>query len=156
MSDWDTVTFDNRGAKKKGQNKQQALNSARRGNGTSVVSSAKYGGARNLNHNLHSLDTARLAEVDDAKKHATVSLELKKLLQQERVKAGFRTQKDLATRCNMKPQIIGAYENGSAIPAPQVISKIERALRQANPEFVMGTLSKAQKGHKKKAVAKKR
>ena len=38
------------------------------------------------------------------------------------------TQKQLATSLNEKPQVIMEYENGKAIPNPQIISKIERAL----------------------------
>ena len=38
------------------------------------------------------------------------------------------TQKALATMINEKPQIIGQYESGKAIPNPQLISKMERAL----------------------------
>ena len=34
----------------------------------------------------------------------------------------------LATSLNEKPQVIQQYENGQAIPNPQIISKIERAL----------------------------
>lgn len=38
------------------------------------------------------------------------------------------TQKELATAINEKPQVIGEYENGKAIPNGQIIVKIERKL----------------------------
>jgi len=38
------------------------------------------------------------------------------------------TQKDLATKINEKPQVVGEYESGKAVPNPQIIGKIERAL----------------------------
>ena len=38
------------------------------------------------------------------------------------------SQKDLATAINEKPQVIGEYENGKAIPNGQIIAKIERKL----------------------------
>ena len=38
------------------------------------------------------------------------------------------SQKDLGTKINEKPQVIQQYEGGKAVPNPQVISKIERAL----------------------------
>ena len=38
------------------------------------------------------------------------------------------TQKALATAINEKPQVVGEYESGKAIPNPQIISKLERAL----------------------------
>ena len=85
-------------------------------------------------------------------KHATVTMELRKILQQERMKAKM-SQKELATMCNVKAQMIQAYEAGKAIPNSQFLGKVERALRQKNPEFQMGTLTKAQKG-KGKAKAK--
>jgi len=38
------------------------------------------------------------------------------------------TQKELATAINEKPQVVGDYESGRAIPNPQIISKLERKL----------------------------
>jgi ribosome-binding protein aMBF1 (putative translation factor) len=38
------------------------------------------------------------------------------------------TQKDLATAINEKPQVVGEYETGKAIPNPAIISKLERKL----------------------------
>jgi putative transcription factor len=38
------------------------------------------------------------------------------------------TQKQLATMINEKPQVVGEYESGRAIPNGQIISKLERAL----------------------------
>lgn len=38
------------------------------------------------------------------------------------------TQKELGTAINEKPQVIGEYESGKAIPNPQIISKLERKL----------------------------
>ncbi|KAF8556907.1 ylMBF1 [Imleria badia] len=38
------------------------------------------------------------------------------------------TQKDLAQKINEKPSVIQDYEAGKAIPSPQILSKMERAL----------------------------
>ena len=38
------------------------------------------------------------------------------------------TQKQLATMLNEKPQVIQQYENGQAIPNPQIINKLQRTL----------------------------
>ena len=38
------------------------------------------------------------------------------------------TQKDLATAINEKPQVVAEFENGKAVPNPQIISKLERKL----------------------------
>ena len=52
---------------------------------------------------------------------------LSKAIQQARM-AKKMTQKELATAINEKPQVIGEYESGKAIPNGQIISKIERKL----------------------------
>ncbi|KAK7693173.1 multiprotein-bridging factor 1 [Cerrena zonata] len=38
------------------------------------------------------------------------------------------SQKDLAQKVNEKPSVIQDYESGKAIPNPQILSKLERAL----------------------------
>lgn len=38
------------------------------------------------------------------------------------------TQKQLATMLNEKPQVIQQYENGQAIPNPQIINKLQKSL----------------------------
>eukprot|EP00631_Chrysoreinhardia_giraudii_P000912 CAMPEP_0197421532 /NCGR_PEP_ID=MMETSP1170-20131217/8990_1 /TAXON_ID=54406 /ORGANISM="Sarcinochrysis sp, Strain CCMP770" /LENGTH=155 /DNA_ID=CAMNT_0042948779 /DNA_START=29 /DNA_END=496 /DNA_ORIENTATION=- len=39
-----------------------------------------------------------------------------------------KTQKELATAINEKPSVIQEYESGKAVPNPQIIGKLERAL----------------------------
>jgi hypothetical protein len=39
------------------------------------------------------------------------------------------SQKELAQKINEKPSIIQAYESGTAIPNPQILGKLERALK---------------------------
>lgn len=39
-----------------------------------------------------------------------------------------KTQKELATAINEKPNVVQEYESGKAVPNPQIISKLERAL----------------------------
>ena len=38
------------------------------------------------------------------------------------------SQKDLAQKVNEKPSVIQDYESGRAIPNPQILGKLERAL----------------------------
>ncbi|KAJ1035967.1 hypothetical protein NDA13_000622 [Ustilago tritici] len=38
------------------------------------------------------------------------------------------TQKDLGTKINEKPQVVQEYEAGKAVPNPQILAKMERAL----------------------------
>ena len=54
-------------------------------------------------------------------------LELSKAIQRARLDKKL-TQKELATMINEKPQIVGEYESGKALPNPTLISKLERAL----------------------------
>ncbi len=59
---------------------------------------------------------------------AQVSLKkLRKAIMQAR-KAKKLTQRDLATAINEKPQVVGEYESGRAIPSSRMISKLERNL----------------------------
>lgn len=72
-------------------------------------------------------NTAKLDRETEELQHQRVSLEVGKVIQQGRQNQGL-TQKDLATKINEKPQIIGDYESGKAIPNNQVMGKIERAI----------------------------
>ena len=73
------------------------------------------------------MSTRKLEEADEAGKIAKVDKSLSKAIMQART-AKKMTQKDLATAINEKPQVIGQYESGKAIPNPQIISKLERKL----------------------------
>ena len=71
--------------------------------------------------------SARKLEETDELKHQKVDKSLSKAIMQARM-AKKMTQKDLATAINEKPQVIGEYENGKAIPNGAIIVKIERKL----------------------------
>ena len=73
------------------------------------------------------MDAAKLDRETEELKHKTVPKDLGKLITQTRNAKGMNT-KDLATKCNEKPQVITSYEQGKAIPNQQIIGKIERAL----------------------------
>ncbi len=77
-------------------------------------------------HSSVGISAHKLEESEDFK-HDKVDLSLSKSIMQART-AKKMTQKDLATAINEKPQVIAEYESGKAIPNPQIISKIERAL----------------------------
>ena len=69
----------------------------------------------------------KLEESTEEFKHATVDRSLSQAISQAR-QAKKLTQKQLATAINEKPQIIQQYESGHAIPNPQVLNKLDRAL----------------------------
>lgn len=73
------------------------------------------------------LSARALEEADDVGTLARVDKALSKAIMQARM-AQKLTQKDLATAVNEKPQVIGDYEAGRAIPNPQIITKLERKL----------------------------
>ena len=71
--------------------------------------------------------SARKLEESEDTKHAKVDKSLSKAIMQARMSKKW-TQKDLGTKINEKPQIIGEYESGKAIPNGALIAKMERAL----------------------------
>lgn len=60
-------------------------------------------------------------------KVATVSQDLRMAIQQAR-QAKKLTQKELANQLMIQASVINDYESGRAVPNPQLISKLERAL----------------------------
>jgi putative transcription factor len=70
------------------------------------------------------------AKLDSETENFTIvksGLTLGKEIQQGR-SAKKLTQKQLATMLNEKPQVIQQYENGQAIPNPQIINKLQKSL----------------------------
>ena len=92
-----------------------------------VQSERKYAAGTNASAHSGSGVNARRLEESDETKHASSGKALGKAIMQART-AKKMTQKQLATAVNEKPQVIGQYEQGSAIPNPQIISKLERQL----------------------------
>ncbi len=71
--------------------------------------------------------SARKLEETEELKHQKVDKSLSKAIMQARM-AKKMTQKELATAINEKPQVIGEYESGKAIPNGAIIVKMERKL----------------------------
>ena len=70
----------------------------------------------------------RLNKIENEEyKPKTISLELKKVIQQSRL-AKKISQSALAKSINEKPGVINEYESGKAIPNNNVLGKLERAL----------------------------
>lgn len=114
---WDSVTVlkkNKRQLKDNGSTKSSLTNPN--------INVEKKGGNREIGSRLAKLDNA-----EEAEKIETVSLSLSQKIQQGRAAKGMK-QKDLATKINVKPQIIGDYESGRAIPDNKILDKIERAL----------------------------
>jgi ribosome-binding protein aMBF1 (putative translation factor) len=68
------------------------------------------------------------ARKDDSDKQLKVSAKVfSKAVQQARMAKGM-SQKDLASKVNVKIQVLGDYESGKAVPNGQIVSKIEKIL----------------------------
>lgn len=78
-------------------------------------------------HSAATLSARKIEEATDVGTLARVDKDLAKAIMQARM-AKKLTQKDLATAINEKPQVVGEYESGKAIPNPAIISKLERKL----------------------------
>ena len=114
---WDSVTVltkNKRQLKESGSLKSSLTNKN--------VSVEKKVGNREIGSKLAKLDNA-----EEAGKIETVSLSLSQKIQQGRAAKGMK-QKDLATKINVKPQVIGDYESGRAVPDNKILGKIERVL----------------------------
>jgi len=104
---------------------EQAINQARR-TGLEVETSQKFGAGGNKQHATGS-NMAKLDRETEELRHATVSLDVGKLIQQGR-NAKAMSQKDLATKINEKPQVVTDYEAGRGIPNQMILGKMERVL----------------------------
>lgn len=67
-------------------------------------------------------------------KHSTVTQEFKTALMKARQQNKW-SQKDLANKMNVKVSLIADYENGKAIPEPQVIQKLNSTLNVKLPRI---------------------
>ncbi|XP_014246260.1 endothelial differentiation-related factor 1 homolog [Cimex lectularius] len=125
MSDWETVTTDRRRQKAPAIKKTQVVNNARR-EGVPITTQQKWGGGQNKQH-FPVKNTAKLDQETEELKHKTIPLSLGKLIQKERMAKGW-SQKEFATKCNEKPQVVNDYEAGRGIPNQAIIGKMERVL----------------------------
>lgn len=63
----------------------------------------------------------------------TIDRELGKVISQARLgKEPSMTQKDLGQKINETATVIQSYENGKAVPSPQVLAKMERVSWQSS------------------------
>lgn len=122
--DWDSVTI----LKKRTApppNKKVAINKAMQ-SGEKVDLQKKYNAATNK-HQGTSLNTARLDAETEKLSHNKVGLDVGRLIQQARAAKNWKRD-EFATKICEKVQIVTDYENGSALPNPQILGKMERAL----------------------------
>lgn len=124
--DWNKITFTGPvGKAKKGE---RAIQDAHR-KGNEVETIRKNAGNNNRGP---AINMKKMAEETDVIHLAELPHEFRMAMQKARVSANL-SQADLAKRINEKQSVINDYENGRAVPNPQVIVKIERALETRLP-----------------------
>ena len=107
--------------------KDSDLNAARR-SGAVVATDKKITAGGNKAH--QGTDHQRIAKLDRENEVAPPSKVLPSVgraMQTARQELQL-SQKDVAQKVNEKPSVIQDYESGKAIPSPQVLGKLERAL----------------------------
>ncbi|XP_074655573.1 endothelial differentiation-related factor 1 homolog [Tubulanus polymorphus] len=123
---WDDVTYLRKKAPKSTALKsQRAINAAQR-SGAEIKTDKKFSAAQNK-QSTAAKDTAKLDRETEELHHDRVSMGVAKHIQKRRSELKM-TQKDLSTKINEKPQVVNDYEAGRAIPNPQIMGKLERAL----------------------------
>jgi len=150
--DWDTQNVGKSTVKRIGVPKKAADITRLKAQGK-LATERKYGTGGNASVRSGGVMSARKLETTDELKHAKVDKSLSKAIMQART-AKKMTQKELATKVNEKPQVIGEYESGKAIPNGALIVKIERALGCKLPRPGKKAVSK--KGPAGKAAATQR
>ncbi|KDN52818.1 hypothetical protein K437DRAFT_253752 [Tilletiaria anomala UBC 951] len=133
MSDWDTtvkIGYKARPAGSGAGGGDRGPTALERSKAVGAVTenNRKIAAGHNTNH--AGVDHARLAKIDRENEVAPppkVAPSVGKAIGQARQAKGL-TQKDLGTKINEKPQVIAEYESGKAIPNPQILGKMERAL----------------------------
>lgn len=121
---WDSVTI----LKKKPapvQNKKAAINKAIQ-QGEQVDLQKKYNAATNK-HQGTSMNTAKLDAETEKLSHNKLGLDTGRLIQQARAAKNWKRE-EFATKICEKVQVVTDYENGSAIPNNQILSKMEKQL----------------------------
>jgi len=125
-NDTETVVLTKKKPERPGNMRSEAAVAQARRQGADIETKTKYGGGANK-HGGAIMNTLKLDNETENMKHKTVSHDVGKAIMQARQAKGL-TQKDLATKINEKPQVIGECESGKAVVNQQVLGKVERAL----------------------------
>mmetsp|Transcript_11992 Transcript_11992/g.19527 ORF Transcript_11992/g.19527 Transcript_11992/m.19527 type:complete len:145 (-) Transcript_11992:81-515(-) len=125
--DWTPVTVQ-RTAKARNAGKSSAQITAQAKASGKATSEKKFAaGSNSAAGNDAGKNHAKLENDSETFAVKKVDASLSKAIQQARI-AKSMTQKALATAINEKPQVIQQYESGQAIPNPQILNKLDRAL----------------------------
>ncbi|KAJ3974733.1 multi protein bridging factor 1-domain-containing protein [Lentinula raphanica] len=128
MSEWDAqVVIGSKRQTPKVTKKDSEINGARR---TGAVVATDKKTTNGLNKAHQGTDHQKIAKLDRENEVAPptkVALSVGRAMATARAELKL-TQRDLAQKVNEKPSVMQDYESGKAIPSPQILGKLERAL----------------------------
>lgn len=129
-TDWDTKTIIGRGVRPSGSNSSSTPTAYERAKQVGAITENDRKVTAGTNKGHIGTDHQRIAKLDRENEVAPppkVPPTVGKTIGQRRQELKL-TQKDLGTKINEKPQVVQEYESGKAIPNPQILAKMERAL----------------------------
>jgi putative transcription factor len=126
FQDWNVVSWDKRGKRRKNESKTSFINNQmRKNNTTSQLKVSKP----NENKVSTVTNAKKIENEEESFKHQTVSLTVSKRIAQARCEKKL-TQKELANKLNLPLKIIQDYETSKAIPNHVILNNIEKILEK--------------------------
>jgi putative transcription factor len=123
--DWNVVTWNKTGEKKKNESDNQYINRIKKTNSSLVSTINKNSG--NKQTEVDNLKLRKIEAEEETFIIPKVSLSMGKKIAQLRCEKKM-TQKDLAFKLCLNVKIIQDYENSKAIPNSNIINKLEKVL----------------------------
>jgi len=125
FQDFDVVRIQRKQTKQELGTKEQQVNKARQ-QGKAIDTEKRFGTGGNKQQQAP-VYARKVDESEEAQRLQTVSMDVRRAIAQGRQAKGW-TQKDLAQQVNEVPKVVNEYESGKAIPSPNVLEKLEKAL----------------------------
>jgi len=122
MSNFNNHFFDETVVLKKKFNKERDMTNMKRNGQVESVKRDDH------TKNPNNMNNRKLDDSNEAQSINKVEKSISKIIMQARL-AHSMSQKELAQKINQKPQVIMEYENGKAVPNPQILSKIQRIIK---------------------------
>ncbi|KAJ5289108.1 Helix-turn-helix type 3 [Penicillium angulare] len=137
MSDWETTTkigskYSGAGAAPRESTikGKSALNAAQR-SGAVLSTEKKYATGNAIGKGVEGQHLTKVDRTDDTGKIDTVGPKVADIVRRRRVEMGFKTQRELATKTNIKSEIIGLLESGNLMKTEfsPLLNKLQSTLQ---------------------------